>query len=239
MSVHKKKRALLLPFILTFPVNPGGVIAQETTFLEEIVVTAQKREQNIQDIPIAVTALSGEHLVEHGITDMFDLQQTAPGLIVDQSQNATTANFSIRGVGTSAQNFGLESSVGLYVDGVYRARQSAMINELVDIERVEVLRGPQGTLFGRNTSSGAVLLNTIKPQHETGGYFEMAYGNMDLFSANGAIGGSLVEDVLAVRVTGFTTDRDGFVDTANHGKSAVSDRNRRGGAGAAALYTNR
>ncbi len=236
MSVHNKKRAFLFQVFLTFLINPGGVIAQEATFLEEIVVTAQKREQNIQDIPIAVTALSGEHLVEHGITDMFDLQQTAPGLIVDQSQNATTANFSIRGVGTSAQNFGLESSVGLYVDGVYRARQSAMINELVDIERVEVLRGPQGTLFGRNTSSGAVLLNTVAPQHETGGYFEVTYGNMDLFSANGAFGGSLIEDVLAVRVTGFTTDRDGFVDTISHGKSVVSDRNRRGGR-AQLLYT--
>ena len=102
------------------PHRIGCAACSEQGYLEEITVTAQKRQQNIQDIPVAVTALSGEHLVEHGITDLFDLQQTAPGLIVDQSQNATTANFSIRGVGTSSQNFGLESSVGLYVDGVYR-----------------------------------------------------------------------------------------------------------------------
>ena len=223
-------------FAVTTLIAPAAPFAQEQAYLEEIIVTAQKREQNIQDIPVAVTALSGAHLVEHGITDMFDLQQTAPGLIVDQSQTATTANFSIRGVGTSSQNFGLESSVGLYVDGIYRARQSSMINELVDVERVEVLRGPQGTLFGRNASTGAVLLNTVAPNHEGEGYLEMMYGNLGLFSANSAFGGSLIEDVLAVRVTGFTADRDGFVDTVNHGKEVVSDRNRWGGR-AQLLYT--
>ena len=203
--------------------------AQGQGIIEEIIVTAQKREQNIQDIPVAVTALSGEQLVEHGITDMFDLQQNAPALRVGQSQTATTANFNIRGIGTSSQNFGLESSVGLYVDGVYRARQSALINELADVERVEVLRGPQGTLFGRNSSAGAVLLNTVAPSHETDGYFELSYGNLDLFSANGAFGGSLVEDVLAVRVTGFMTSRDGFVDAVGEGGNLLNDRDRYGG----------
>ena len=217
----------------TLPLAPA---AQEQGYLEEIMVTAQKREQNVQDIPIAVTALSGERLVEHGITDMFDLQQSAPGLIVDQSQTATTANFSIRGIGTSSQNFGLEPSVGLYVDGVYRARQSSLINELADVERVEVLRGPQGTLFGRNSSAGAVLLNTVAPSHEADGYFELTYGNYDLFSANGAFGGSLVEDVLAVRLTGFLTSRDGFVDAVGAGKNMLNDRDRYGGR-AQLLYT--
>ena len=232
------KPGIWLPIIFTVIPLIGSVAphAQEQGYLEEIIVTAQKRQQNIQDIPVAVTALSGEHLVEHGITDLFDLQQTAPGLIVDQSQNATTANFSIRGVGTSSQNFGLESSVGLYVDGVYRARQSSMINELVDVERVEVLRGPQGTLFGRNTSSGAVLLNTVAPDHGGDGYFEMTYGNLDLFSANGAFGGSLIDGVLSARVTGFTTSRDGFVDGVGQGDSLINDRNRQGGR-AQFLYT--
>ena len=227
-----------LPIIVTVAtcIAPLAPVAQERGYLEEIIVTAQKRAQNIQDIPVAVTALSGEHLVEHGITDMFDLQQTAPGLIVDQSQTATTANFSIRGIGTSSQNFGLEPSVGLYVDGVYRARQSSLINELADVERVEVLRGPQGTLFGRNSSAGAVLLNTVAPHHEAGGYFELTYGNLDLFSANGAFGGSLIDGVLAARVTGFTSSRDGFVDALGEGESLINDRNRQGGR-AQILYT--
>ena len=237
MSFKNKKRAWLAVTItactFTLPLAPA---AQDQGFLEEIIVTAQKREQNIQDIPVAVTALSGDELVEHGITDMFDLQQNAPALRVGQSQTATTANFNIRGIGTSSQNFGLESSVGLYVDGVYRARQSAMINELADVERVEVLRGPQGTLFGRNSSAGAVLLNTVAPSHETDGYFELSYGNLDLFSANAAAGGSLVEDVLAVRLTGFMTSRDGFVDAVGVGGNLLNDRDRYGGR-AQALYT--
>ena len=237
MSLKNKQRAWLAVTITacTFTLPPAPA-AQEQGFLEEIIVTAQKREQNIQDIPVAVTALSGDELVEHGITDMFDLQQNAPALRVGQSQSATTANFNIRGIGTSSQNFGLESSVGLYVDGVYRARQSAMINELADVERVEVLRGPQGTLFGRNSSAGAVLLNTVAPSHETDGYFELSYGNLDLFGANAAAGGSLVEDVLAVRVTGFMTSRDGFVDAVGAGGNVLNDRNRYGGR-AQLLYT--
>lgn len=235
---YRISQRVCLAVFLTIP--PCTVLtasfAQDQGLLEEIIVTAQKRAQNIQDIPVAVTALSGDQLVEHGITDMFDLQQNAPALRVGQSQTATTANFNIRGIGTSSQNFGLESSVGLYVDGVYRARQSAMINELADVERVEVLRGPQGTLFGRNSSAGAVLLNTVAPSHETDGYFELSYGNLDLFSANAAAGGSLVEDVLAVRVTGFLTSRDGFVDAVGVGKDLLNDRNRYGGR-AQLLYT--
>ncbi len=233
---QQRKTALSIIILVVLSASPLATLAQQQGYLEEIIVTAQKRAQNIQDIPVAVTALSGEQLVEYGITDMFDLQQSAPGLIFEQNQTATTANFSIRGVGTSSQNFGLEPSVGLYVDGVYRPRQSSLINELADLERVEVLRGPQGTLFGRNTSSGAVLLNTVAPAHETDGYFELNYGNFDLFSANAAYGGSLVEDVLAVRLTGFTSSRDGIVDEADEGNSLLNDRDRYGGR-AQLLYT--
>ncbi len=237
MSLRTNNQAWLPACIAVFSlVLPFGTLAQIQGLLEEIIVTAQKREQNIQDIPVAVTALSGEQLVEYRITDMFDLQHSAPALRVGQSQTATTANFNIRGIGTSSQNFGLEPSVGLYVDGVYRARQSSLINELADVERVEVLRGPQGTLFGRNSSAGAVLLNTVAPSHETDGYLELSYGNLDLFSANGAFGGSLVKDVLAMRVTGFMTSRDGFVDALGEGGNLLNDRDRYGGR-AQLLYT--
>jgi outer membrane receptor protein involved in Fe transport len=215
-----------------------GVLLSQPAFavIEEIVVTAQKREQNIQDVPISISAFSGEQLAEQSITDVFDLQQSAPGLIVQQNQTATTSNFSIRGVGTSGSNFGLESSVGLYVDGVYRARQNALVNELVDMDRVEVLRGPQGTLFGRNSPSGAVLMHTRAPEHEFGGYVDMDVGNLGLFSLNGAVGGTLVEDTLAYRLTGFTTDRDGYVDDVNLGSDEINDRNREG-VRAQLLYT--
>ena len=107
-------------------------IAQEA-FIEEVIVTAQKREQNIQEVPVAVSAFTGAVLQESGVRDLGELAAIAPSLRSNTSQNATTASFAIRGIGTSSQNFGLESSVGLYVDGVYRARQSSVINNLVDI----------------------------------------------------------------------------------------------------------
>ena len=129
--------------------------------LETITVTAQKRAQNLQEVPVSVTAFTGDEMAEAVIKDMYDLQTNVPGLGAFQSQSATNSSFSIRGVGTSSQNFGLESSVGLYVDGVYRARQNSMINNLVDVAAVEVLRGPQGTLFGKNTPSGAILENFV------------------------------------------------------------------------------
>ncbi|MGV6806309.1 MAG: TonB-dependent receptor, partial [bacterium] len=205
-------------------VIPLGASAQ----INEVIVTAQKREQNVQEVPISVTAISGLELQEKSVTDVFDLQQITPGLTVQQNQNATTSNFSIRGVGTSGSNFGLESSVGLYVDGVYRARQSSMINEMVDMAGVEVLRGPQGTLFGRNSPSGAVLMKTQEPTHEFGGYLDIDVGNLNLFSANGAVGGSLIEDVLAWRLTGFTTERDGYIDDVTLGDETINDRDRQG-----------
>ena len=146
---------------LALALNSGLSAAQEATpddkGLETITVTAQKRAQNLQEVPVAVTAFTGEAMAEAVIKDVYDLQTNVPGLGAFQSQSATNSSFSIRGVGTSSQNFGLESSVGLYVDGVYRARQNSMINNLVDIAAVEVLRGPQGTLFGKNTPSGAKI----------------------------------------------------------------------------------
>ena len=112
-------------------------VAAQDVF-EEIVVIAQKREQNIMVVPVAVTSVSGAELEASGIRDVFEMQQNVPGLIVGQSQTSTTSNFAIRGVGSTSQNFGVESSVGLYVDEVYRSRQSSMINDLVDVHAVGV-----------------------------------------------------------------------------------------------------
>eukprot|EP00036_Acanthoecidae_sp_10tr_P000599 CAMPEP_0182946736 /NCGR_PEP_ID=MMETSP0105_2-20130417/57488_1 /TAXON_ID=81532 ORGANISM="Acanthoeca-like sp., Strain 10tr" /NCGR_SAMPLE_ID=MMETSP0105_2 /ASSEMBLY_ACC=CAM_ASM_000205 /LENGTH=154 /DNA_ID=CAMNT_0025086893 /DNA_START=60 /DNA_END=521 /DNA_ORIENTATION=- len=120
--------------------------------LEHITVQAQKTTQNLQEVPVAVTALSGDDLIETVVKDVFDLQNYVPAFGAFQNQSVTNSGFSIRGIGTSSQNFGFESSVGLYVDGVYRSRQNALINDLVDIAAIEVLRGPQGTLFGKNTA---------------------------------------------------------------------------------------
>lgn len=228
---------------LTLGLGAGNAFAQEDaqeaeeSGLETIVVTAQKRAQNLQEVPVSVSAFTGEEMTEAVIKDMYDLTSNVPAMAAFQSQSATNSSFSIRGVGTSSQNFGLESSVGLYVDGVYRARQNSMINNLVDVEAVEVLRGPQGTLFGKNTPSGAVLVRTVAPSHDgDDGFIEATVGNFGLFNYAGAMSFSAIEDVLAFRVTGFGSQRDGIVSDVNLGEDAVNDRDRFG-ARLQALYT--
>ena len=131
MPLTNRKLVVRLVAAVALTVTSFQLSAQQ--MLEEVIVTAQKREQSLQDVPISVSAFSGAALQESGIKDVFDLQSNTPGLTIDQNQNSTTSNFSIRGVGTGGNNFGQESSVGLYVDGVYRSRQSSMINQLVDM----------------------------------------------------------------------------------------------------------
>ena len=222
--MHKTRLAIAIAAVAA--VTAGPSVAQPV--LEEVIVTAQKREQSLQDVPVAVTAFTGERLEESGVRDFFEVSNIDPALIVGKSQTSTTSTFSIRGVFTSSQNFGLESSVGLYVDGVYRARQSAMINNLVDVQSVEVLRGPQGTLFGRNTPAGAITMTSVRPDFEGTGFLEATGGDYDLLQLNGAKSITLAEDKLAIRATGFYQERDGFVDAVNIGDEVLEDRDRWG-----------
>lgn len=228
---------------LTLGLSSSLVFAQqadeetEKQGLETITVTAQKRAQNLQEVPVSVTAFSGDQMAESVIKDMYDLTTNTPGMGAFQSQSATNSSFSIRGVGTSSQNFGLESSVGLYVDGVYRARQNSMINNLVDVEAVEILRGPQGTLFGKNTPSGAILVRTKAPSHDgEDGFFEATAGNFGLINLSAAASVSAIEDVLAFRVTAFGSQRDGIISDRSLGDDKINDRDR-WGARVQALYT--
>lgn len=231
------KKSLFTPKTLAAAIAAAGAISASPALyaqgaLEEVIVTAQKREQSLQDVPVAVSAFNAEAIKKTGVKDMFDLQVNAPSLIVGQTQTSTTSTFQIRGVFTSSQNFGLESSVGLYVDGVYRARQGSMINNLVDVASVEVLRGPQGTLFGRNTPAGGVLINSVKPDYEETGFFELTGGDYDLFGASGARSFTAIDNKLALRATGFYMERDGYVDWIKPGgdveDDAFNDRNRWG-----------
>ncbi len=180
--------------------------------LEEVIVTAQKREQSLQDVPIAVTAFSGERLQESGVRDFFEVSNIDPALSVGKSQTSTATSFSIRGVFTSSQNFGLESSVGLYVDGVYRARQSAMINNLVDVASVEILRGPQGTLFGRNSTSGTINIVPSRPDvNEFAGSVELEAGNYNNLATRGWLN-LPVSDKVAVRASFMTQQMDTYLN---------------------------
>lgn len=220
----------LLPVAIAGLICSISASAQEQQtagIFEEIVVVAQKREQNIMEVPVAVTAVSGAEIQASGIKDVFDLQQNVPSLIVGQSQSSTTSNFQIRSVGSTANNFGVESSVGLYVDGVYRSRQSSMINDLVDIEAVEILRGPQGTLFGKNTPSGAISVRSVRPSQDADAFVEATAGDLGLLKVSAAAN-IPINDNLAFRGTIFSTQRDGYVDDFNFGDDVHNDRDRYG-----------
>lgn len=242
MTHMRKHSTLALAVSAALYLTASPAIAQEDgaeddSGLEVITVSAQKRAQNLQEVPVAVTAITGDQMAESVIKDVYDLTTSVPGLAAFQSQSATNSSFSIRGVGTSSQNFGLESSVGLYVDGVYRSRQNSMINNLVDVEAVEVLRGPQGTLFGKNTPSGAILVKTIAPSHDgDDGFVELTLGNFGLVNYAGAASWSAIEDVLAFRATIFGGQRDGIISDVNLGDDTINDRDRWGGR-LQALYT--
>lgn len=192
----------------------------------DIIVTATRRDQSDLSVPAAVTALSAEMLEMAAVRDTQDLAQLAPGLVITTAASeASAATIRMRGIGTSGTNLGLEGSVGVFVDGVYRARSGIALGDLFDVAQVEVLRGPQGTLFGKNTTAGALLIQTRAPSYEWGGEAAGAIGNRDGIRVTGAIGGPLVSDVAAFRLSGVYTHRDGYLNDVGTG-AQVNDRDR-------------
>ena len=215
------------PLLVAIPIlayaEVDDVSQPTTSTLEHIVVHAQKTPQNLQDVPVAVTALSGKDLVETVSRDVFDLQNYVPAFGAFQNQSVTNSGFSIRGIGTSSQNFGFESSVGLYVDSVYRSRQNALINDVVDIESIEVLRGPQGTLFGRNATGGLVNTVTAKPTADTEGYGEFTAARFDQYRFEGAISGEIAEGIYG-RLSGFTNQQGEILENIYEDGAAPDTR---------------
>lgn len=193
-----------------------------------IVVTAQKREQTLQETPVSVSVATGEQIEVAQVRDAADLQILVPSLRVAEFAASTNTQFSLRGVGTSSFNPGLEPSVGIFVDGVYRPRAGSAINDLLSIERVEVIRGPQSTLFGRNTPAGVVSFITKEPEFEFGGDGELTFGNYGQFVAKGTLTGPLVEDTLAFRLDATTHTNTGYLDNVSPGGqiSEVNNRDR-------------
>ena len=136
--------------------------------IPQVIVTAQKREQDLQDVPITVTAVGSQLLQDSGVRDIKDLTLLTPGLIVTSTSNEASTTARVRGIGTVGDNPGLESSVGVVIDGVYRPRNGVGFGDLGELERIEVLKGPQGTLFGKNTSAGVINIISKQPQFEFG-----------------------------------------------------------------------
>lgn len=198
--------------------------AEETTDEPEIVVTAQGRAQALSDVPVAISAVNAETLQNSGANDIRQLNQVAPSLLVSSTGSEANGSARIRGIGTVGDNPGLESSVPVFIDGVYRSRSGIGLNELGEIDRIEVQRGPQGTLGGRNSSAGLISIYSKKPEFQFGGTAEATYGNFNFMRLGGSVTGP-ISDTLAARLDGIYVGRDGFYqDTTN--KTDVNDRNR-------------
>lgn len=205
------KRTLLLAAASAVAMTSGAAVAQDTRSVDIITVTAQKREQGIQDVPVAVSAYNAELLEDSGIRDFKDLMVIAPGLNVTSTSNEFVTTARIRGIGTVGDNPGLESSVGIVIDGVPRARNGVGFNDLGELERIEVLRGPQGTLFGANTSAGIINVVTRRPEYEFSSTASAEYigGDHSGWGLTGGFTGGL-DDNMALRVFGAVRDRDGY-----------------------------
>ncbi len=180
--------------------------------IDEIVVTAQKRTQSLQDVPIVVTAVNAQQLQDAGVRDIKDLTVVTPGLTVTTTGSNTSTTARIRGIGTVGDNVGLESSVGVVIDGVYRPRNGVAFGDLGDLERIEVLKGPQGTLFGKNTSAGVINILTKRPEFQIGANSEVTVGNYDAFGAALSLTGPIMADKVAGRLFLAGRSRDGFYD---------------------------
>lgn len=198
--------------------------AEEEVADDAIVVTAQGRSQLLSDVPVAISAVNAETLQNSGANDIRQLNQVAPSLLVSSTGSEANGSARIRGIGTVGDNPGLESSVPVFIDGVYRSRSGIGLNELGEIDRVEVQRGPQGTLGGRNSSAGLISIYSKRPRFEFGANGEATYGNYDFLRFTGSITGPL-SDTIAARLDGVYVKRDGFYrDTTNN--TDVNDRNR-------------
>jgi iron complex outermembrane recepter protein len=207
----------------------AGVAAaqdQDVTRVDDIIVTAQKREQSLQDVPIVVTTLSQETLQNAGVSDIKDLQILTPGLTVTSTASEASTTARIRGVGTVGDNPGLESSVGVVIDGVYRSRNSVGFGDLGELQRIEVLKGPQGTLFGKNTSAGVINILTAQPSFTPEFNADFTVGNYGALAASGSVSGP-ISDQLAFRLYAGRKVRNGFmnIDTGDGPRPELDDNN--------------
>jgi iron complex outermembrane receptor protein len=184
--------------------------ADNDTAIAEIVVTAQKRAENLQDVPVSVTALTSDTLAARGVNNVLALNNMAPGLRISANDAAANPKIYIRGVGLSDFNPNASSGVGVYVDGVYIGSPLAQMAGFFDLAQVEVLRGPQGTLYGRNTNGGAINITTKRPTQTFSVDTSMEYGSFNAITGEAAVGGPLIADKLAFRAAAQVVKDDGY-----------------------------
>ncbi len=207
----------LLVGISMAALGTGQAFAQDNEMAEEensnvILVTAQKKAENIQDVPISITAIGGEQLAEMQVTTLQSLQGSVPNVQIDNFSNTpNNAVFTIRGIGVIEPDPYAGNTVSIVVDGVPQFFSMGALLDTYDVERVEILRGPQGTLFGANTTGGVVNVVTRQPTGEFGGYVRASYGNWDRFDLSASIEVPLAEDVASFKLAGIHTERSGWI----------------------------
>ena len=207
------KPTLLAQAVLSVSVGMAASVSSAAV-LEEVIVTAQKREQSMQDVPFSVSAMTGETLSSRGINTVMDLQNISPSLMSPSSGSpGQGASFRLRGFGSPGFALGIEPAVATFIDGVYRSRSGVAVNDLVDINRVEILKGPQGTLFGKNTTAGVIHVITNRPNLENvEGFIEADYEvEYEGTRLKGMINTPIGEKS-ALRIAGMWGEGDGWLE---------------------------
>lgn len=219
MKSHKKSTITLS--ILAATAVAGTSHAQPV--LEEVIVSAQKRNQSVQDVPIALSAFTSDSIEQIGTPDFYGLQFFTPGLSVSGASGAFVSPY-IRGIGTNQTSVGTDPSIGVYQDGIYLARKGGALSDLLDVERVEILKGPQGTLFGRNAIGGAISITTKKPHEDVEAMVGAGFGNYGSRMARGILNLPVTDGVYP-RGALQTRQRDGWQENIVNGVKG-DDRDR-------------
>ena len=216
MKIRRSGGASLIAIAAMLIAMPALSQEQPDSNPGDIIVTAQKRSERLQEVPIAVSAVGSEFLQSRDISSIDRLGSVAPNVKIERApSNKTISQISIRGSVTINPAITWEPAVGLYMDGVYIAKAQGSIFDVADLERIEVLRGPQGTLYGRNTLAGAVNLITKKPSGVLGGFLEGSYGNFDYKKVKGSL--DLPQfGVFSVKLSGQIQQRDCFIDLVDN-----------------------
>ena len=209
------------------PATPAATPTPEHN-VDEIIVTAQKRSNSLQNVPIVVTAVGRQLLQDTGVKDIKDLAVLTPGLLVTSTTNEGSTTARIRGVGTVGDNAGLESSVGIVIDGVYRPRNGVGFGDLGDVERIEVLKGPQGMLFGKSATAGVINILTAAPSFKFGVNADLTVGNYSAIGGAVQVTGPIVGDTVAASLYFADRHRDGYfsVNNGSGPNTATQDTNR-------------
>lgn len=218
----------LLPLGATAQDSTDQAGAHRTTLaLEEIVVTANRREQSLQEVPMSVSAFTGDFFEDSGVRGLADLEQYTPSLKITPGTDSRSTSVRIRGIGSVGTNVGIDPSVGIFIDGVYQGRAGMSVADLMDIERVEVLRGPQGTLYGKNTAAGAISIITRRPSAELEAEGELTYTSEQRAELRGMVNVPFGDSGHASRLSGFLINGDHLYDNSYDGRE-LNDANKWG-----------